>query len=183
MCLLIILITRYEDIKTFLNKNVFYTKKYENIVQAHSSTYSVDENLIYAIIQNESNFFPFAKSKADARGLMQITPITWQHAEQTLGFNNSDFYDKNLNIKVGTWYLSYLKNIYKDEKLAIMAYNCGIENVNNWLEKGFLQGDDISKWNIPFLETRYYLENVVKSKEEFSKLDKEVDTIEIYSNS
>lgn len=171
LIILIIVITQSESINSLFDRNLFYSKKYEDIVKKNSENFGVDESLIYAIMQNESGFFPFSKSKAGARGLMQITPITWKHAQETLGFNEEDYYDKNLNIMVGTWYLSYLKNCYNDEKYVILAYNAGPENINNWIKQGFLDGDDISKWNIPFLETRAYLEKVLISKEKYQKIE------------
>lgn len=173
LVILIIYIAQSEKINKFFDRNFFYKKKYEDIVSSYSKKFDVDESLIYSIIQNESAFFPYAKSKVNARGLMQIMPVTWEHAQKVLGFKNSDSYDKNLNIMVGTWYLKYLSTLYQDERYIIMAYNAGPENINNWIKQGFLEGDDISKWNIPFVETRSYLEKVLESKKNYEKLCKE----------
>lgn len=161
----------YGDKFTSFTSNLFYAKRYSDIVEEYSKDFGVDENLIYAVIREESTFYPFAKSGADARGLMQITPITWAHAQQNLDFKGDDYYNKNLNIKVGTWYLSFLMNYYNNEKYAICAYNAGLSNVDKWIEMGMLKGDDHTKWNIPFLETRAYLEGVLAGKEKYSKIE------------
>ena len=76
--------------------------------------------LIDAIIETESNYRPFAKSGANARGLMQITKVTgtW------LGLEN--FYNPEENIMAGTKYLAYLlKRFDNNLILTIASFNAG----------------------------------------------------------
>ncbi|MGP1598633.1 lytic transglycosylase domain-containing protein [Peptoanaerobacter stomatis] len=145
--------------------------RYENIVDKYSKLYNVDKELIYAIIQNESKFYTFAKSKTGSKGLMQVSDVTYEHAKNVIDIKRDDIYDKETNIEVGVWYLSHLISRFKNEKYAILAYNAGPENISEWINRGFL---DVSKeytsWNIPFIETGMYIEKVIKSKEYYSKL-------------
>lgn len=172
--MLFIVLTLYsKNINSFLKNGMLShsNKRYEKIVEVNAEKFGVNKNLIYAIIKQESNFFPYAKSKTGAKGLMQIMPITWQHAQDSIGFASDDLYNKKLNIMAGSWYLSYLIKHFGSEKYALLAYNAGIDNVSKWIDRGFCDDEDPSKWNIPFLETRVYLDNVLKYLDEYEKLD------------
>jgi len=50
--------------------------KYKPIVKEYAQQFKVSPNLIYAVIQIESNFNPYAVSTAPAFGLMQVVPYT-----------------------------------------------------------------------------------------------------------
>ena len=66
-----------------------------------------------------------------------------------------------MNISYGSWYLRYLLDRYEDnELLAAAAYNAGETNVDTWLEE---HGDDPRTFgvdDIPFPETRAYVDRV-----------------------
>ena len=49
---------------------------FRELVEAAAARYSVDADLITSVIAVESNFDPKAKSRRDARGLMQLLPET-----------------------------------------------------------------------------------------------------------
>ena len=76
LCLLamgsLIVISGHEQIQEWE-----YPRKYADLVEYYAGKYSIDENMLYAIIRTESNFDPEAQSNVDARGLMQITEITF----------------------------------------------------------------------------------------------------------
>ena len=76
--------------------------------------------LIAAIIEAESNFNPRAHSRAGAKGLMQISPLTERH----LGLKNA--WDPRENVAAGSRYLRGLVDRFDgDTRLAIAAYNAG----------------------------------------------------------
>ena len=69
--------------------------------------------------------------------------------------------DPEDNIKMGTWYLNYTHETYgNNSMLAIASYNAGPGNVSNWLERYSLQDFDEFVENIPFPETKNYVETV-----------------------
>ena len=61
---------------------VIYPTKDEEFVLHYAKEYNLDEALVFAIIKNESNFNPYAKSTSGALGLMQIMPRTGQSRDE-----------------------------------------------------------------------------------------------------
>jgi soluble lytic murein transglycosylase-like protein len=89
------------------------------IVDEAARANQVDPLLVHSIIQVESNYNPDAVSPKGAQGLMQLMPRTaWD-----LGVGNS--FDPKQNIEAGVRYLKYLQDLYKDDRLALAAYNAG----------------------------------------------------------
>ena len=100
---------------------------YRELVEAAAARYKVDADLITSVIAVESNFDPKAKSRRDARGLMQLLPET----AARLGVK--DIYDPQENIDAGTRYLRDLLQKYgNDLVLALAAYNAGPERVQQY---------------------------------------------------
>jgi hypothetical protein len=116
---------------------------YRDLIQAASSRYSVDADLITSIIAAESNFDPRAVSRRNARGLMQLLPET----ASRLGVQN--IFDPRENIDGGTRYLRDLLQRYRNDlALTLAAYNAGPERVRQY---GRVP---------PFAETRSYVRRV-----------------------
>jgi len=93
-----------------INKN-----KYDEIIEKYAEKYDIDKNLVKAIIKVESDFEPKATSRADARGLMQITKATWDDTVERLGVKwdfEKHALDPEKNIIVGCHYLGWLKSRY-----------------------------------------------------------------------
>jgi hypothetical protein len=79
----------------------------------------VDPLLVHSVIQVESNYNEFALSPKGAQGMMQLIPAT----AQRFGVANS--FDARENIAAGVKYLKYLQDMFKDDRLALAAYNAG----------------------------------------------------------
>ena len=100
---------------------------YEEYVKKASETYGVSEELINAVIQQESGGNAKAVSSAGAQGLMQLMPST----ARMLGVSNT--FDPEQNIMGGTKYLSQLLDKYDgDEESALAAYYAGPGNVDRY---------------------------------------------------
>ena len=156
----------------FLIRNLIleysYPIKYKEYVYKYSEEYGIDPLLVFSIIREESKFFPYARSKKDAKGLMQISNITKDWAFDELKLKDSNIYDPKTNIQIGTWYLSRLVKEFKDEEFAIIAYNCGSGNLKSWMSKNYVVKD--KEYKIPYIETKFYLKKVKKSYEKYKQI-------------
>jgi hypothetical protein len=119
-------------------------KDFNAMVDKSAKAHDVDPLLVHSIIKVESNYNAHAVSNKGAQGLMQLTPST----ARMLGVNNS--FDPQQNIEAGVKYLKYLKDLYKDDRLALAAYNAGPGAVDKY------------KWIPPYAETQNYVYQVGK---------------------
>lgn len=126
-----------EKFKTGLSKSE--EEDLQNIILRESKRYGFDPNLILAIIQTESTFNNWAKSKQGALGLMQIQPPTAKSIAEDADIEwkgKAILYEPDNNIRIGLHYLAQLILHFEDVKLALAAYNMGPTAVKRLLEKG-----------------------------------------------
>ncbi len=167
--------------------------KFKPIVKKYAKKYQVSENLVYAIIQTESNFNQFAVSGAGAIGLMQIVPTSagkdaYKHAKgKSWTPSKSYLFNATNNIELGSAYIQilddrYLKGITNPisrEYCVISAYNTGSGNVLKTFnsnrnrattlinKKTPAQVYSTLRARLPYVETRNYLKKVVTYKKQF----------------
>ena len=138
--------------------------QHEDIIREQAHEKGVDAALIAAVIYSESKFND-AESSAGARGLMQITPEAAETIERHSGgttFNLDDLSDPEINIRYGTFLLKELLERYDgDEAAALAAYNAGPGNADKW------GGSALRVEEIPFPETRAYVEEVLDKQREY----------------
>ncbi len=138
--------------------------RHEDVIRQQANEKGVDAALIAAVIYSESKFSD-AESSAGARGLMQITPEAAKFIEKQSGgttFKLDDLSDPEINIRYGTFLLRELLDRYDgDEAAALAAYNAGPGNADKW------GGADLTVEEIPFPETRAYVEEVLEKREEY----------------
>lgn len=143
-----------------------YPLKYEETILEASEEHDVEPTLVAAVIREESRFDPKVESEQGAYGLMQIQPETARFIAERSGIAG-DYRGPNTNIRMGTWYLNYLQNRYEgDERLVLAAYNSGEGRVDAWTSE---EGFDITS-DIPFEETRDYVEDVVEAEKNYEEL-------------
>jgi soluble lytic murein transglycosylase len=140
--------------------------RHEDIIRQQAAEKGVPPDLIAAVIYSESRFRD-QTSKAGARGLMQITPATAKLIEKLSGgqtFKFEDLSDPDINIRYGTFYLRYLiEKFGNNDVAALAAYNAGENNVVAW------GGSNLRLDDIPFPETRGYVESVLDKREEYAR--------------
>ncbi|WP_352399175.1 lytic transglycosylase domain-containing protein [Anaerotignum sp.] len=138
--------------------------KYKEQVEKYANLYDVEESLIYAVIFCESRFDPNAHSRADAKGLMQVTTETgWWVASRvdTLDGETLDLKDPETSIAVGTWYLQWLEEKFHEVQPTVLAaYNAGHGKVSQWLADQQYSEDGYHLEEIPFPETNSYVKKV-----------------------
>ncbi|MEM9805158.1 MAG: transglycosylase SLT domain-containing protein [Cyanobacteria bacterium P01_D01_bin.56] len=141
-----------------------YPFPYAELIQTWSQQRQLNPLLVTSLMRQESRFEAKIRSVADAIGLMQVLPSTADWVLTQIGESSTDIETQlenpNENIKIGTWYLDYTHREYSDNsKFAVASYNAGPGNVADWIARGY--GDpDVFVHNIPFSETKGYVEAV-----------------------
>ena len=153
-------------------QKIIYKKDYEEYVQKYSQQYNVDENLVYALIKAESNFNANAQSSKGAIGLMQLMETTAQDVckRMDLNISNNELKEPEININIGTKYLSILIQQYGNVEIAITAYNAGIGTVDNWIEKDIIKADGSNVEKIPYKETNNYVRKILRDYKIYTNL-------------
>jgi len=105
---------------------------YDPIIKQHAKTIGIDWRLIAAQIYQESKFDRYAKSWADAKGLMQMMPATLE------AMNVTDPTNPEQSIRAGVRYLRINIDEFQEVpdslerlKLGLAAYNCGSGHVRD----------------------------------------------------
>lgn len=97
-----------------------------NTVSRVSRQYNFPESYIYGIIETESNFRNLKANRADARGVMQVTPKTSAAEVGCTG----NLYNIEYNIECGVKYFDWMRKNAKHYGINNLsdlaaAYNCG----------------------------------------------------------
>jgi len=147
--------------------------EYASIVQRASAEFGVPEYVIYAVIKTESSFRADAVSYRGAVGLMQIMPETYEwlttHTkEEHLPDRLSD---PEINIRYGTYFLSWLYDEFGSWDTVYAAYNAGFVRVRGWLEDPEHSENGVLT-DIPIEETRNYVVKVGNAVEVYRRLYK-----------
>lgn len=124
---------------------------YDRLIRETARRYQVDFALVKAIMHVESNFNPYAASHKGALGLMQLMPTTAQQHGIT------ELYDPAKNIEAGVRHIRYLKGLFGNQPvLVIAAYNAG--------ENAVRRHGGIP----PYQETRSYVRKVLYLKKHYT---------------
>ena len=155
-----------------LRSRLFPLLYYEEVT-AGALEYELEPALIFAIIRCESGFNVNAKSKAGAWGLMQMLPSTalWINEKANFDYLVDDLWTPEHNIRLGCWYLNWLRNYYDGNLIAALAaYNAGLSHVNQWLTANVWDGTEEGYHHIPFAETRRYVSEVLRAKDIYTEI-------------
>ena len=122
---------------------VLAARPFADLISTVATTHNLDPRLVHAVIEQESNYQPRARSKKGARGLMQLMPATARH----YGVQNS--YDPRANLDAGVRHLKDLLSRL-DLPLALAAYNAGEGTIKRY---GGLP---------PYPETQNYVRSILR---------------------
>jgi soluble lytic murein transglycosylase len=144
---------------------IAYPLRHDDIIRQQARAKNIDPALIAAVIYAESGFRSGRTSSAGAEGLMQITPETARDIARRSGgtaFTLEDLATPQINISYGSYLLRELLDRYNgDVDAALAAYNAGPGNADKW------GGSQLRADQIPFPETRAYVEKVLKAQLEY----------------
>lgn len=144
-----------------------YPKAYWASVERWASTYEIDPYLVLAVVREESNYLPTAVSSSNAGGLMQLLPSTAKWIAESkckLTYTAALAFDPDANIRMGSWYLSYLASLYDGDIVrAVAAYNGGNGNIDRWTAAAKATRRADVPGALVSIETREYLTKVLNS--------------------
>ena len=130
--------------------------------------YQIDQALVHAIIRKESGFYPLARSRAKAAGLMQLMPATAAFISNDRRYRSSwkhRLHNPHINLKLGQDYISHLLNepVVENNLIKLLAaYNGGPGNLNKWIRKVDHDNDIFTLLeSLPARETRNYVKGVI----------------------
>ncbi|MFZ2525419.1 MAG: murein transglycosylase domain-containing protein [Candidatus Ferrigenium altingense] len=190
-------LVKFAMVSNFANKQA---EKYRPLVERYAKTYDISPSLVFAIMRTESNFNPFAVSSAPAYGLMQLVPSSggrdaYKRAKGSNEMPSKQYlFNAENNIELGVAYLNVLAFDELDEVAdpvsreycVISAYNTGPGNVLRAFGGSSKNRDgalgrinsmaapavyDKLRSQLPYAETRQYLQKVVGFRKQFIALN------------
>jgi len=149
--------------------NAVYLRPYKKMINRITNGV-LRSSIVWSVMMSESAFRPYVESPVGARGLMQIMPDTATEVAKGLGVKGRlNLFEPKINIPIGVAYLIELTNKFPDYQ-AIASYNAGGNAVKRWLKRR-------SKWEydrfieeIPYKETRRYVQKVLARAWNYTKL-------------
>jgi len=132
--------------------------------------------LLFAIARQESEFNTRIVSRAGARGVLQVMPITARHVCQIYKIRctiRDLLRDESYNARIAAAYIAdQADNVDNNMILTLTGYNAGPGRTRQWLRE---RGDprtakiDPLDWvyRIPFEETRLYVQKVLSNMQVF----------------
>ena len=154
-----------------------YPLRYQEYVEYYAGKYAIDPMILYAFIRTESNFDPDVDSNAGARGLMQITEVTFDWIKTKIAptedLTSDDLYDPETNIRFGTFFISYCLKKYNNHlATAAAAYHNGVGAVDTLLAEEQYSTDGITLDHYPYPQMRQYVKKITESYQRYSEIYK-----------
>ena len=143
---------------------LIFPLKYTKNIKINSNLYNLQPELVCSIILAESGFRKNSVSSKGAIGLMQLMPSTAKWIYNIIyedEFDVSKLKDEKINIKLGCYYLNYLNNKFDNLVYVLCAYNAGETTVRNWITEFSLNNTQLTTNNIPYKETRNYVNKIL----------------------
>ncbi|HYK25834.1 MAG TPA: transglycosylase SLT domain-containing protein [Steroidobacteraceae bacterium] len=157
----------------FNDYTLLYPRPYDAAVSEATQLSGLTPDVIYGVVRRESLYRTDAVSSAGARGLMQlelgtarITARYWKLRRPRLG----DLFDPYVNTSLGAERLRMLLDRFGGQlPVALAGYDAGVNAATRWLPSRPVDAD-IWIENIPYNETREYVEHVLWNSLLFSWL-------------
>lgn len=150
-----------------------FPSPYLDLVTKSAKDASIEAELIYSIMRQESSFNPMARSPMDAFGLLQVLPDVAKRiarANKVPYRGYEDLYKPEINVPIGA-HLLRRQNITFNNKFVLMvaSYNASQKAVKNWYSR--YDGDDLMFIeDIPYEETKAYVKLVTRNLVLYKKL-------------
>ena len=135
---------------------------YRLAITAEAVEHCVDPMLMAAIVRQESRFQVRAQSRAGARGLSQVLPLTAREMSRRFGPWDPDLlYVPDFNLHFGARYVH--DRLMRDSlpvPALIASYDAGPQHLARWREWPEFRDVDLFVERLPIAETRDYVRSV-----------------------
>lgn len=151
--------------RVFNDYPLLYPRPFDREVARAAELSKLPPELIYGVMRQESLYRADAVSPAGARGLLQMLPetarrtaATWKRPAPSL----ADLFVPNTNISLGAAHLRTLIDQFNGQiVVALAGYNAGPGAARRWLPSNGPIDPDIWIENIPYNETRTYVQRIL----------------------
>lgn len=154
-----------------LNESRFrYLAPYREIAGVYVQEMKLDEAWVYGLMRQESRFVSNIRSGVGAGGLMQLMPTTaqWVSNRLAIAYHPDMINDVGQNVRLGTYYLSYVLAELGSPVLATAGYNAGPRRAREWQPDSDLEAARYIE-SIPFNETRDYVKKVMTNAVHYAR--------------
>jgi len=161
--------------RVFNDYQLLYPQPYDAEVLSAAQLTGLSPQLIYGVMRQESLYRRDAMSSAGARGLLQMLPETarrtaskWNRPRPTA----DDLFNPVVNVPLGAANLRSLVDRFGGQTMVALAgYNAGPNAAARWMPSQSLD-PDVWVENIPYNETRNYVQRILWHNVVFSWLKK-----------
>jgi soluble lytic murein transglycosylase len=151
-----------------------YPLPYREDVERFARSQNLDPYLVAGLIRQESEFNPRALSRTKAQGLMQVMPATGREISRKLGikgFTLAMLYKPEISLQMGTYHFrKWLDAEDGQVEVTLSAYNAGKTRADRWQKYGPFREPAEFVEIIPFLETRDYVQAVMRNADMYRRL-------------
>ncbi|MDQ3711730.1 MAG: lytic transglycosylase domain-containing protein, partial [Acidobacteriota bacterium] len=153
--------------------SIFYPLTNWNDIKLWARSRNLDSYTVAGLIRQESVFNAKAKSGANAYGLMQLLIPTARSTAKKYGssavITGESLFQPALNIELGTAYMRDQFNKFGRIEFVAVAYNAGPGRVPQWQATLPYEMDEFVE-EIPFRETRGYVQGVIRNSAQYRRL-------------
>ena len=146
-------------------QRLYYPLDFHEVIARRARERDLSPNLVFAMIRQESAFDIAAKSRAGARGLMQMMPATGRELAGCLGlrYSTDRLSDPDYNIRLGTLYIRQVLDMFDGNvELALAGYNGGPYRIKRlWRQAGADPELDRFIDGLSLDETKTYVKRIV----------------------
>jgi len=151
-----------------------YPVPYRFQILKEASKRGVDPRFILAIMRQESQFKPGARSPSAARGLLQLTIDAARKYGNRAGIGSvseDSLYRPEVSIAIGAEYLAELSRMFAGLHEAMAAaYNGGEDNVARWLARSNQNDPGVFSSEVGFSESKNYVFKVMANYRAYRQL-------------
>lgn len=149
----------------FFDYSLLYPRPYDNEVEVAARDAKVPPDLVYGIVRQESLYRTDAVSSASAMGLMQLQIDTARRTARRFGKPlpaGADLFVPSINIQLGAAHFRELLDRFDGQvPVALAGYNAGPNAARRWLPSQQPLDPDVWIENIPYNETRAYVQRIL----------------------